>query len=450
MRVLFLAFEFPPVNTAGMHRSAKLAKYLPGFGIEPIVVTLHPEDAATSFGARLEPALMDDLPEGLVRYTLRYPEVGSSSRLVRFARIWARSEDPIARTVKPELLRLLDQIARLHKPSAVYVSMPPFSAGGLALTVAKALDLPLVVDMRDAWSRWCVGPFSTYLHWALVARKERRLFQSASAVVTVTSQLADILRESHPEVPPGRFHVVPNGYDGALGIPETLEEPPHGDADTVDIGYVGSFYYSPEARATATTRWWQRPGHKKLHYYPAREDWLYRSPHFFLRALSELRRQNPALGNRIRFSLIGEKPDWLDRMLAEFDLGDVVHCHGRVEHERVLELARELDAQLCTSVKVQDGEDFALASKTFDYVRAGRPILGFVTRGAQKDFLDRSGLAVVADPDDLAAGIAALAKIARGGFLLHPDRKFLETFNRQTLAGQMAEIIRGVMPRQAD
>ena len=95
-------------------------------------------------------------------------------------------------------------------------------------------------------------------------------------------------------------------------------------------------------------------------------------------------------------------------------------------HAEVMEHARRFSAQLCTAVKLDGGQDYALASKTFDYIRAGRPILGLVGPGAQRAFLERCGMATLADPDDLEACVAALGKVARGGYTMSPDRGFLE------------------------
>ncbi len=443
MRALFFALEFPPLSTTGVHRSAKLCKYLPELGIEPIVITLNEDDASKSFEVPLEPSLMDELPRGLSIYAVSAP-VGSapSTRLGEFLRIWGHAEDSFADRIRPALMKMLPAIVARHAPSVVYVSMPPFSTGRLAADIARELRLPLVVDMRDGWSHWCAVPFPTYAHWVIVHARERKLFEQAAAIVTVTEQLADVFRGSHPHIPARRFQVVSNGYDGSLVVPESFEVVQTSADSLVTVGYVGGFYYTPESRASAFTPWWRRARHRKLNYVPVREDYLYRSPHYFFRTLRELKRRDPALGARVRFALIGEKPRWLDAMAAEHGVENAVHCYGRVPNARVLELAQSLDALLCTSTKVEGGQDYALTSKTFDYVRAGRPILGLVTPGSQKDFLERSGLAVVADPDDLDASVDALARIARGGFTLRPDRPFLATYHRRALAERMAEVLR--------
>lgn len=445
--VLCIAFEFPPLNTAGVHRSAKFVKYLREYGFNPIVLTLRAEDAAGAFGVSLEPSLIADLPADLPLYRLPIPNARPAPRSLigGFLTVFSRVQDPFAAAARPALAECLAQITERHAPRAVYVSLPPFSAGGFAVEIAKRLNLPLITDMRDGWSHWCTNAFPSYVHWALVHRRERALFEASSRVVTVTRQLADIFKKSHPEIPASRFSVVANGYDGSLNLSPSLSIDEREPEAIVTVGYVGNYYYTPVGRESAFTPWWRRRGHRKIQYQPVREDWLYRSPYFFLRALAELRRREPELGRRIRFVHVGTKPDWMEAMVAEHHVEDAVTYRGVVPHAQVLSIAKTFDAQLCTSVKVEGGEDYALASKTFDYVLAGRPILGLVTRGSQREFLEQSGLALVADADDLDACVAELSRLARGGFELRPNHAFLSRYERRATAGQLAQVIRDTL-----
>jgi glycosyltransferase involved in cell wall biosynthesis len=452
INALIIAFEFPPVNTAGVHRSAKFVKYLPSYGINPVVLTVDPDDAARTFAAPLEPGLAAQVATTVRVYPIAAPSGGPppASRIGKFLSVFSRVEDPIAVRMRPALARALPAIMAQHEPQVVYASLPPFSAGGLALDIAERYQLPLVVDMRDGWSHWCAGAFPSYLHWARIHAKERALFNAATSVVTVTTQLAEIFRRSHPHLPRDHFRVVPNGYDGLLEIPDVCAIERSSCTREIRIGYVGNYYYTPEARDIALTPWWKRRGHRKIQYQPVREDWLYRSPFFFLRALGELRRRRPSLGDRITFVHVGKVPAWLPSMVAELGLSEAVKYFGVVPHSEVLSVSKTFDALLCTSVKVEGGEDYALASKTFDYVLSGRPILGFVTRGAQREFLAGSGMSLIADPDDLGACMNALASLVESDVALRPNRPFLDGYRRRAGAERMAQIMSEAAGRSAN
>ena len=62
MNVLFVAFEFPPAATAGVYRSLKFAKYLPEFGVTPIVVTIDEASTRNILQWPLDASLLEDLP----------------------------------------------------------------------------------------------------------------------------------------------------------------------------------------------------------------------------------------------------------------------------------------------------------------------------------------------------------------------------------------------------
>lgn len=443
INVLFIAMEFPPINTAGVFRSLKFAKYLQRFGVNPIVVTLDATDAAAAFGAPLDPSLLDDLPSSIevLRARCRPADAKYSTRLRRFATIYFRIEDSLADRWTRDLERLLPEAIARHRPEAVYVSMPPFSAGRLAARIAKRHGLPLIIDMRDGWSQWSLGPFASWLHYRLVLARERRIFEQAFRIVTVTPQLARIFSRAHPAISRKKFEVVTNGYDFELNLPDRVQARRRAHETPFVIGYVGNFYYTPEARAAHFMPWWKKRLHRKLQYSPVKEDWLYRSPYFFFRALVNLFQRREDLRNRVRFRVMGTNAPWLDAMAAQFGLSEICEFTGRRSHADVLRFQEDVDALLCTAVKVPGGEDYAIASKTFDYVRAAKPILGFVPVGAQRDFIASSGLGFVVDPDDVNRGAALLEEVCDRGLDLHPNREHLSKYHRERTARDLARII---------
>jgi len=444
--ILFIAMEFPPVNTTGVFRSLTFAKYLPDYGVKPIVLTLDTSDGSEIFGAEVDTELGSDLPPNIevIRISCAARQSRQTSRLRKFIRIYFSLEDDIARRWRSEIWRRAPALIMRYRPRAVYVSLPPFSAGRLAVELAQRFRLPLIVDMRDGWSSWRVGPFGSWLHYRLVVRRERAIFKAAASVVTVTRQLAAVLGRVHENIPFSRIQVVTNGYDNELKLPAKIDVPLRAAESSIIIGYVGSFYYEPEQRRAQFTPWWKKRFHRKLQYSAIREDWLYRSPFFFLRALAQLFERRPEFRRRVKFEVMGTNSPWLGEMAAEFGLQDNCAFHARCSHANVIQFQKRCNAFLCTSVKVPDGEDYAIASKTFEYLREAKPILGFVTRGAQRDFLIESGLALISDPDDTEGGSRVLEQLVIGDFRLTPNATFLARFHRRELAGELAAIVKRV------
>lgn len=449
VRVLFLLMEFAPVNTTGNFRSLKFIKYLSQFGIQPIIVTFREEEGAKYLHSHIDPALLNDLPQDAIVYRIHCDELKLPFRgkLGEFVSIFFSIKDSLAGRWRPYLLKEIDGIISKHQPTLLYTSLPPFSSGMLAVEVSKKFNLPLIVDMRDLWAMFGSSPLPTYFHYKLMVSEERKIFEHATAILGVTPQLIDTIKTTHPSVDQKKFHLIPNGFDRELGQPESF----HFDAskEKIVIGYVGAFYFVPRQRDNVFKPWWRKPAHQMLEYNPVKQDWLYRSPYFFFKALHALFQKHPQLKNKVQIEFVGKKLAWLDEMLSELDLKSICVMHGFVDHKKSLALQKNFDLFLATSEKVIGGEHYCMPSKVFDYVGQKKPILGFVTEGIQKEFLERSGLAVICNPDDTQASAEKLYKLFTEGRTFTPNNEYLGQFNRLELAKKLAAVINDLKNRVA-
>lgn len=444
MNLLMLAFEFPPLGGVGVQRSLKFAKYLPEHGVRPVVVTPDKESIEAVIGPAREAALLEELTVATRVERVPCPPVrrAGRSRSVDWLQQFLSLGEDLGRAWRGPLLAAWPELVRRERPDAIYVSVPPFSMAPLAVELAQRSGLPLILDFRDNWSQWCCSPQPSWLHYRLTLRRERACLAASTAVVGVTRQLVEDLQRAHPGVPAEKFHVVANGFDASLQEPP-VARPARSEQPFV-IGYVGSFYYTPETRAALLNPWWQRSPHRWLQYAPRREDWLYRSPFFFFRALRRLLAARPELRPRVKVRFAGDTPPWLRAQVAEFGLTDVVEHLGRMSHRACLEFQASCDALLATSAKVLGGRDYCIAGKTFEYVASQAPIIAFVTEGEQRDFLASSGLALLCDADEPEAGARSLADLIEGRFSPAPNLPFLQRFHRRETARQMAELVRQV------
>jgi glycosyltransferase involved in cell wall biosynthesis len=281
-----------------------------------------------------------------------------------------------------------------------------------------------------------------------VRRLEQQVLRAASRVIAVTPQLCDMLHRVVPERNKDDFVFIPNASE-TKEFPQLLEWIPKDANGTIDIGYVGGFYFDARYHRLRSTPWYRKSPHHAMHYYSTQQDWLYRTPYFFFRTWQEIDRMNPDLGSRIRFHLIGDTPDWLAEMAKRFGVLDRCCWHGRLLKQEVRDKLKSFAMMLSTSIKVHGGEDFCLASKTFEYLDAGKPMLGFVCAGAQRDFLVNSQTGIVMDPDDLATSARDMCKALGEGVRLTPDAMYLEAFSADSTARKLAETIRSLVPSRS-
>ena len=442
MRVLFIALEFAPIQTTGAFRSVEFVKRLPSLGIKPTVLSVGANPSVFA-GSRINSDLLTGIPPSVEIIGL-VDAAPPSARgpLRRYLHLLMRGDDRFARRFSPDLRRRLPELSAQCAFDAVYVSAPPFGATDLGITAASILDLPLLIDMRDAWAEWASSPKTTYLHYLLEKRDEKRAFREAAKVLTVTDQLADIFRHAHPEIPPGRFEVVPNGTASIASIAPFSE--PGQPKETIDVAYVGGFYYSPKQRMSL-----RRP-QRWLQYDTGVEDWSYRSPKYFFKMWRELVEIAPATAARIRFHHIGNSPPWLLPMAAQYGVADRCILHGFAAKEEVPGILSGMSMLLATSMKRHVGSDFCLASKSFEYLESDRPIFAMVCDGSQRDFYEGAGGAIVVDPDESTEAAEAFLCYVRSPAPIQRDLAYLRRFSLDETAVALAGHLRSIVQAPCD
>jgi glycosyltransferase involved in cell wall biosynthesis len=443
LRVVFLAFEFPPLSAGGVHRALAFAEHLAECGIALEVVTVRPEDYRA-----WSPAPLDETLAGRVPASVRVHRIDSGfpdwywraleSKIAFRAMQYAYWGDPLAHFWRGPLIAAMDRLVAERRPDVLLATMPPFGVGVLAAALARRYRLPWVGDWRDPWTLWRMTPLPTYAHYRYVKHAEGAALASANVSVATSHVTRADWLALFPSLDPSRVVTIYNGYDsGVLGRVEA----PASDGRTRRIAYVGTFYYDPTARAHMLTPFWRRAPQRWLFYTPRREDWLYRSPWFFLTGLERFAERRPDLAANLRVDFAGAIPDWLPGMLRETGTEALVQLHGPVTHEQAIRLEKGADAVLLTSAKVLGLRDYSIAGKLFEYIGLRRPILAVLTDGAMRDIVAQTGLGVLADPDDTDAVASAIERVVLGA-PVSPDDAAIARFDRRETVRAMAECLR--------
>ncbi len=443
MKVLFLAFEFPPSAAGGVFRAAKLAKYLARSGHEVDVVTVRVEDYDEWSSHGTDETLLRDLPEtvrvhriptGFPAWYWRMRRSKLGARAVDFAH-WG---DPVSLFWWPRLRELLDRIVPERKPDVLLATAPPFGVAVLARRVARRYRLPWVMDWRDPWTLWRMVPFPSYAHYLYTRAAEGACLREANVSVCTSHVTREDWLGEFRDADEGRLVTIYNGWDAEDLASVTPEPPPPG---TRRIAYVGSFYYDPAAWDAMMRPLWRRAPHRWIHYRKRREDWRYRSPYYFLRGLRRFADLRPELLERLDVVFAGSIPDWLPAMLEETETSGLVTLRGRVPHREAIALQAGADALLLTSAKIDGRPDYSIAGKTFEYLGLGRQVLAVVGPGAMRDLMTWSETGLVADPDNVDAVAAAIERIVTGDVAVERSAKgtaFVDSVRRERTVAQLA------------
>jgi len=417
-RVGLIAYDFPPLNSGGAQRPFQMVKSLVNEGFDLTVFTLN-EECYNSSNLSFSLAEEDLVGFNIVRSGLR--------KLSWIDKIhesyYFNLVDPIGDRWFINLLRAIESQNKVQKFDYLIFTCPPFSLAKIALKVNKRLAIPYILDFRDAWSQWNIAPYASKLHYNMLLRLERKCINNAYLIAYTSVQQFQDLLKAHKLLPTKKFIYVPNGFKQYLDLPEY-------NSDDIVITYVGSFYFNPYTNNLSKKKWFQKKWYQLLQYNPRIEDWKYRSPYYFFKIVHEMLMIYPSLKNKLKLVFIGKKEFWFDEMVDEFGLKGIIEHNGFIEKKNVEHFLTKSDYLLLTSSKITNGRNYSVAGKTFEYISMKKPILGVVTEGEQKDLLEKSGIALLIDPDQSVQSGILLGEVLstnKGKYIL--NKEYCDSFH---------------------
>lgn len=438
MRVLYLASEYLPYNNTGTFRTVKFIKALNDRGSKVKVITLDKEAAYEYIGANKIDNSLESISNVSVHRIIPLS-------LFRYFFSFKSFISPLNESAYKEFFKTIKDTLSKFKADIIIATHPHSATIRLAEYISKKNGIPLVIDMRDTWSYWPMAYFRTRVHHYLVKREEKRIFRSAALVVTVTPEVREIFITTHGDWLRNKIRVIYNSFEGELDVPEKISTKAITSENSIKIGYIGSFYYDPEIREKRLKKWYQRRGVEKLAYFSGNEDWLYRSPYFFLKMLKKLFDINPDLKRFIKVEFIGKKQAWLEDMINELGIEYVCSQVGFLDKVQLNKKYQELDYLLATSEKVINGRSYCLPSKLFDYIKLGKPILAVVTDGVQKTFLKNSGISILLNPDDVSRSVNELNRIFLNNNSFVINKEFLMKFSLENSGNRLGDEITAIL-----
>ncbi len=435
MRLLFLAYYFPPTGGAGTQRSAKFARDLAALGHEPVVVT-GPGPTGSTWAPR-DDTLTAELPPDIEIHRVRAPAAGG--RLPGSVARWLDRPTAFQRWWTQGATRAGLEAAAEGAVDAVLASMSPYESGAAAATLARELGVPWVADLRDPWALDEMRAYPSALHRRRDVARMRAVLGTASAIVMNTPEAVLRLRERLPELRDAVVVHVPNGWDAG----DFAAEPAPREDDAFRIVHTGSLH-------TQSGRDRRRARLRRLLGGSARIDVLARSHVFLLEAVRRLRELEPELAAGVEVHLAGNLTE-ADRAAA----GESAVLHGYLAHADSVALLRTADLLFLPMHDLPAGQRASIVpGKTYEYLAAGRPILAAVPDGDARDLLGGSPVAHLCRPRDVEAMAEAIREELRlvraGGRRADAWPAEIERFERGRLAADLAGVLERIVPERAD
>jgi len=431
-KALMIAIPFPPIGGSGVQRTAKFARYLPEFGWQPVVLTLHNYPLREA-----DPSLLDELPADLAIHRVR--NLTPLHRLRGDARPGA--ERPASRRNRPTRpLKLLADLIRAWVlipdafigwfPGAlwtgwrllrregidvIYSTSDPFTDHLVAAGLSRLSGKPWVADFRDPWTGYVQYQHTSRRRAAVDRRLEPMILDSADRVVVTCWPAAQDLLARYPHLKAAKFVEITNGFE-----PADFARPVTRRSDKLTIAYTGRFSSAKNAS----------PG--------------------FLRALAGLAEETPRFRAGVEAVFAGLFGPSNHDLVRELNLEDMVKLLGYVRHQDSVQCLLAADVLLLT-LNALPGTENTYPGKLFEYFAARKPILALVAQGATADLVREMDAGVVAPPDNVPAIKAALRELydrhQRGDLSPGPCPD-LSRFERRRLAGALAAQLDAVRARR--
>ena len=149
--------------------------------------------------------------------------------------------------------------------AVIWATTPCYSSGVIGQILSRISRLPLVLDLRDPWSRDPYLPSPTWLHAWLNSKLEATSIARASRVIVISEQMRKRFRDTYPRQPGEKFVTITNGHDAE----EIAATEPADTGGRFGRGLFGLAVRSPPAGAPGLLRCLDgagsaRPGVRRL------------------------------------------------------------------------------------------------------------------------------------------------------------------------------------------
>ncbi|MFT5964957.1 MAG: hypothetical protein ACI9L6_001712 [Flavobacterium sp.] len=353
-KILIITYYWPPAGGPGVQRWLKFVKYLPDFGIQPVVYI--PENPTYPI---IDKILVKEVSEKaiIIRHKIIEPyQIASffsknktkkiSSGIIPnkkkqsfldklFLLIRGNLFIPDARIfwVKPSV-RFLEKYIAENSIDTIVTSGPPHSLHLIGLELKQKTNVKWIADFRDPWTT--IG-YHKSLRLSNYASKKHKFLEhkvlNAADNIIVTSKTTKTEFEAITLKP---IEVITNGYD--------IEDTDKQDLDAkFSLAHIGSFLSE-------------------------------RNPAILWESLVALLSEIPDFNKHLEIKLIGAVSQEVLETITQFGLNPYVNNLGYVSHADAIAHQKKSQALLLIEIDSEETRSI-IPGKLFEYMVSGRPII---------------------------------------------------------------------------
>ena len=360
-KLLVITYYWPPAGGPGVQRWLKFVKYLPDFGVQPIVYI--PENPTYPIvDENLIKEVSDKAiilkhkivePYQLASFLSKNKTKKMNSGIIPNQKkqsfldkvlLWIRGNlfIPDARVfwVKPSF-DFLEKYIKENNIDTIVTSGPPHSLHLIGLELKQKLNVKWIADFRDPWTT--IGYHKSLRLSSYAAKKhkslEHQVLNSANTII-VTSNTTKTEFQAITNKP---IAVITNGYDTENVAKQALD-------NKFSLAHIGSFLSE-------------------------------RNPKMLWEILVELLHEIPNFKTHLEIKLIGSVSQEVLETVSGFGLNPYLNNLGYVSHSEAIAQQRTSQVLLLIEINSEDTKSI-IPGKLFEYMVSGRPIIAIGPNGS--------------------------------------------------------------------
>ena len=422
-KVLIITYYWPPAGGPGVQRWLKFVKYLPQFGIHPVVYI--PKNPSYPI---VDLSLNEEVPEdvtiisqkikepyGFAKFLSKKSANAISSgiipkekkqtfiqRLMLYVRGNYFIPDARKAWVKPSVTFLSDYIQK-ESIQTIITTGPPHSLHLIGMQLKAQLNIKWIADFRDPWTT--IG-YHKQLKLTTSAKEkhqqlEHQVLDTADTIiVTSNNTKQEFASKTNQSVV-----VITNGYD-------TEHLPKVNKDDKFTLSHIGSLLSE-------------------------------RNPKNLWNVLKQLIEESPDFAAHFQLKLIGVVSEDVIKDINAHQLKEYTNIVGYVNHDEALMQQRQSQVLLLVEIDSNDTKAI-IPGKLFEYMASNTPILAIGPKESDvEDILKSTNTGSYFYYDSKEALKSELLKhfkaYKEGGLETHPIG--LQVYSRKELTKKLAQLI---------
>jgi hypothetical protein len=411
-RILMIAYHFPPLaGSSGIQRTLRFVQHLPALGWQPLVLTADPRAYENTSAD-----LLTDVPAGTVVRRAFALDTARHLRVAgRYLGWMARPDRWISWRFAAvrEGMKLIEEF----KPDVLWSTYPIATAHVIGDALHRKSGIPWVADFRDPMAQ--EGYPADPRTWRSYKAIEERAAAEARYCIFTTPGAARAYSERYPAVA-SRMVVIENGYDedsfGSVPSQSLRKAPVDSSVRPLVLLHSGIVYPSE------------------------------RDPSCFFTALGQLVASGylPRDALRVRFRA-SVHDDLLQKLARQNGVEELLEVCPPLPYRDALAEMMAVDALLVMQASNCNSQ---IPAKIYEYLRAGRPILGLTDpEGDTAGVLLQAGLNDIArldSVDEIAAILPRLVGAWRRREVRLPNPEAVRSASRLGRSAALAGLLDGL------